>query len=110
MPTIDLTNISAHALIDRKYRIDWIERTIGFGKPCAKMPNRLDPTSSIVLTDTGVIVVLSETGMIITTWIADVKQANRVYKYHTNGKMMPQNLWRIVNYNNNTETWHKMAA
>ena len=110
MSTIDFTNMSAHVMLDRKFRIDLIEKTVGFGTPCAEMPNREDPESTIVLTTTGVIVVISKTGMIITTWIANVRQADKVYKTYTNGKMMPKNLWAIVNYNNNTETWHRMAA
>ena len=110
MKTFDLSCMSHHAEVDREIRINIIKKTVGFGKPIAEAPNKADPTSTVILTDTGVIVVLNKFGIIITTWIADVRQASAIYRQYSNGQKMPRQLWAIVNYNNNTETWHKMAA
>ena len=110
MTSFDLSCMSDHVLIDRETRVNIIKKTVGFGKPFAETPNKKDPTSTVILTDTGVIVVVNKFGMIITTWIADVKQASAVYKQYSNGKNLPPKMWAIVNYNNNTPAWHRMAA
>ena len=110
MKAIDLTRMSAHVTVDRATRVEIIEKTVGFGEPIAETINRHSPDSTITLTTTGVIVVMSNDGTIITTWIAGVAQAISVYRQATGQKNLPKALWAIVNYNNNTAIWQKMAA
>ena len=109
MKTFDITCLTYHAEVDRETRINIIKKTVGFGNPCAEAPDKDDRDATAILTDTGVIVILNPYGLIVTTWIASVRQASAIY-YSNHGKKMPKSLWAIVNYNNNTETWHKMAA
>lgn len=110
MKIIDLSNMSAHVTVERSVRISIIEKTVGFGKPFVETANLRQENTTITLTTTGVIVVMAEDGMIITTWIASVAQAISVYRQATGNRNLPQNLWAIVNYNNNTEAWQRMAA
>lgn len=110
MKTLDTTYMSAHFIVDRKTRIEIIEKTVGFGKPVYEAPNKYATTKTDILTDTGVYVVVAEDGMIVTAWIADVRQAELLYKRATGKKFLPSYLWAVVNYNNNTKEWHRMAA
>ena len=110
MTSIDLTKLSAHVMVDRKVRIEIIEKTVGFGTPIVETPDNKNTDCTTVLTSTGVIVIVAPDGMIVTTWIANVAQAISVYKRATNGKNLPKQLWKMIHYNNNTETWHKMVA
>lgn len=107
---IDLTNMSAHVIVDRKTRIDLIERTIGWGTIVVEAPDYAHDGVIKALTSTGVIIIKTSEDFIITTWVADVKQAIRVWKDAKGNKPLPQWLWARVNYNNNTEAWHTMAA
>lgn len=107
---IDTSYMSAHAIVDRKFRIDLIENTIGWGHKVVTVPDKKDEGKYATLTSTGVMIITAEDGFIITTWVANVIQAVAVWKTAKNGKPMPKWLWNIVNYNNNTEEWKKMAA
>ena len=110
MKTIDLSKMSAHVIVDRKVRINIIEKTVGFGKPFVEAWDIKEADCTATLTTTGVIVIMDKEGLIITTWIASVAQAISVYRRATGKKNLPQNMWAIVNYNNNTKVWQKMAA
>lgn len=108
----DLTNLSAHAIIDRKNRFDFIENTIGFGEPVVRCKKDRDENGDALttLTDTGVIVIQEEaTETIITAYVASIKQAAYVYKKSKGNNKMPSQLWNVINYNNNTE-WYKKNA
>lgn len=105
---IDLSKSSAHVVIDRATRVSIIEKTIGFGTPVIEAPDIKERDAKAILTSTGVIVIEGANGTIITTWIASVAQAISVYKRATNGQNIPKDLWAVVNYNNNTETWKAM--
>ena len=107
---IDTTYMSTHVIVDRKFRIDLIENTIGWGHEIATVKDHQNQNAFATLTTTGVMIITNEDGMIITTWIANVRQAAAVWRQANNNKPMPAWLWRIVNYNNNTEAWHRMAA
>lgn len=107
---IDTTNLSAHVIVDRKMRIDLIENTIGWGDTIATIPDKHNIGTFATLTSTGVIIISTEEGFILTAWIANVRQAVAVWKTANGEKLMPRWLWKVINYNNNTETWHKMAA
>lgn len=107
---IDLTRMSAHVIIDRKTRIDLIEKTIGWGTEVVTAPDKKEKDATATLTSTGVIIIRSLDGMIITTWIASVPQAVSVWIRAKGNNRLPKWLWNVVNYNNNTEVWQKMAA
>jgi hypothetical protein len=110
MKQIDLSKASAHVLIDRKTRVEIIEKTVGFGTPFVEASDIKQRDCTAILTTTGVIVIMDENGEIITTWIASVKQAVSVYARATGTAKLPKWIWNIVNYNNNTEMWQKMVA
>ena len=110
MKQIDFSKASAHVLIDRKTRVEVIEKTVGFGVPFIEAPDIKERDCTATLTTTGVIVIMDDNGEIITTWIASVKQAVSVYARATGTTKLPKWIWNIVNYNNNTEIWQKMVA
>lgn len=110
MKTVDLSNVSAHVVIDRQVRFNIIENTVGWGTPLVEAPDKKEQDATATLTSTGVIIIMSNDGMIITAWIASVRQAVAVYARATGNTKLPRQLWNMVNYNNNTEVWNKIAA
>ena len=40
MKQINLSNMSAHAIVDREVRIGIIEKTVGWGFPVAEVPDK----------------------------------------------------------------------
>lgn len=84
---------SYHFSVERAKRLDYIDKTVGFGKPIAetifKSPTSAKPSRSI-LTSTGVIICQNiDSGKIITAHLASVKQACAIwYKCH-NGADIP---------------------
>ena len=109
-PIIDLTNMSAHVIIDRADRIGIIEKTVGWGEPLVQAPDLKGRDATAILTTTGVIIIRSLDNMIITAWIASVPQAISVWRRATGEKNLPNAVWNIVNYNNNTDYWRKRAV
>lgn len=111
MPPIDLSNISAHALNDRKIRIQFIEKTIGIGSPCLICQDPNNKGCVQTLTSTGVLIVRNKTtNMIITMFIATATQAVDVCFRATGHKVLPSDLWDMVNYNNNTPYWKEKTV
>ena len=113
MPPIDLTNLTAHVIVDRDWRISWIEKTIGFGIEMYTADDDRDPTVVKTITSTGVMVIRNRfTNIILTTYIARVGQASKVYTKATGKPIdtMPRNLWNILHYNNNTSYWRNKVA
>ena len=110
MKTIDLTAVSYHVIADRKTRFEIIEKTVGFGNPVVEAPDKKGRDCTATLTDTGVIVIIDPLGIIVTAWIASVKQAIAVYSRATGKQQLPKELWNMVNYNNNTELWQKKVT
>ena len=92
MKYIDLQKVSRHVTVDRQTRISIIEKTVGWGKALVEAPDKKGRDCTALLTSTGVIAILEPD-----------KRATGNYE-------MPKELWKMVNYNNNTELWHKMAA
>ncbi len=107
---IDLTNMSAHVIVDRQARINNIENSIGWGTEIITAPDKKERDATATLTSTGVIIIRSLDGMIITAWIASVKQAQAVWGRATGSIKLPHWLWNVVNYNNNTEYWKNLVA
>ena len=107
---IDLTRMSAHFMIDRKFRIDLIERTIGWGTEVVVAPDKMGQDATATLTSTGVMIIRNFDGLIITAWIASVPEAVSVWIRAKGNNHLPKWLWNVVNYNNNTAAWQKMAA
>lgn len=107
---IDLTKMSAHIILDRAYRINHIENSIGWGTEVTRALDKNEENVFRVLTSTGVIIVMGEDNFIITAWIADVNQAVAVWKKAHNGAKMPKWLWNVINYNNNTAYWKNLIA
>ena len=110
MNQIDLTKASAHFIVDRKDRIEIIEKTVGWGEPIAEAKDKKDRDATAILTSTGVIVVRAFDGMIITAFVATVRQAQAVWSRATGTTAMPRTLWNIINYNNNTTYWRMKVA
>ena len=110
MKAIDLTAVSYHVIADRQTRFNIINKTVGFGNPVVETTDKKGTDCTTTLTDTGVIVIIDSHGIIVTAWIASVKQALAVYSRATGTTKMPKQLWNMVNYNNNTELWQKVAA
>ena len=110
MKTIDTTNVSAHVIVDRQVRIDIIEKAVGWGESFVEAPDRKGRDCTAILTTTGVIAIITNEGMMVTAWVASVKQAVSVYERATGSTKLPKKIWNVVNYNNNTEAWKKMVA
>ena len=85
--------ISHHLRADRLDRVVYIATTIGYGNVVFERHSPNTPTVSC-LTDTGVLIVKDEEGMIITMYIAEYKQAN--YVTHNN---TPQWLSNVIKKN-----------
>ena len=107
---IDLTRMSAHIIVDREARISMIERTIGWGTEIITAPDKKERDATATLTSTGVIIIRSLDGMIITAWIASVPQAVSVWIRGAGNNHLPSWLWNVVNYNNNTDYWRNKVA
>lgn len=110
MAPIDFSNVSYHAIAERKGRFDTIEQLTGWGHTCAVATGHIDKTTTETLTSTGVVIVRNQDNMIITAYIARVGQARRIWEQATNGKVFPRKLWNRVHYNNNTKEWKKICG
>lgn len=107
---IDLTRMSAHVIVDRETRIRMIENSIGWGTEVITAPDKKERDATATLTSTGVIIIKSMDGMIITAWVASVQQAVSVWIRAKGNNRLPAWLWNVVNYNNNTEYWKMKVA
>ena len=107
---LDTTCMSAHVINDRKARIANIENSIGWGTPLVTAPDKKGRDATATLTSTGVIIIRSFEGMIISAWIASVPQAQAVWGRATGNIRLPHWLWNVVNYNNNTDYWKNLVA
>lgn len=107
---IDLTKMSAHFIIDRADRINYIEKTVGWGTVIVEAPDPIREDVRKALTSTGVLIIFGREDIIITAWIADVNQALRVWLDAKNNNHLPKWLWNVINYNNNTEYWRNKVA
>lgn len=91
--------MTKHVSIERANRIEYINKTTGFGNEIAAeaiLPNYQNVMRRMQLTNTGVIIVKPLKGnVVITTWIASIKQAIRITK---NGgySRMPDALYRTI--------------
>jgi hypothetical protein len=107
---IDLTRMSYHLTVERADRVRHIENSIGWGTEVISAPCKDIPHVERVLTTTGVMIVRKDDGLLITAWIADVKQAVSVWKTAKGDRPLPHWLWNMVNYNNNTTYWQNLVA
>jgi hypothetical protein len=111
MKRIDLSIISDHVDNDRRNRFAFIEKTIGFGTPIAEAEDKKERGDCTrTLTGTGVIVVIDPYGVIVTAWIASVKQAIDVYSRATGNNKLPKEVFWMVQYNNNSPVWKTKVA
>lgn len=101
---------SNHVVVDRAARIAIIEKCCGWGKQIVSAPDKMGKDVNAILTTTGVIIIKSFDGMMITAWIASVPQAIAVWKRAKGNTPFPSWLWSRVNYNNNTEWWRNAIA
>ena len=92
-----------HAQVERKNRIDFIKKNLGFGFEIAEdvfTSEHSYKPSRAVLTDTGVIKIYSlETGKFVTCFIATVGQGAKIYKRCFNVKFCPSWLMKTLNDN-----------
>lgn len=103
---------SRHVILDRAERYSRIQKTIGVGKPIAIAPDRKHRDCFNILTDTGVCIIKSFDGTIITLWVASMNQAIDIYKRTTGSKELPQKMYEVVK-NNNTgarKKYYQIAA
>ena len=107
---IDLTKMSAHVIVDRESRINHIENSVGWGTIVAETPDPAHEGTIKALTSTGVVIVKGEDDFIITAWIGNVNQTVWIWKHAKGDKPLPRWLWNVVNYNNNTPYWKRVAA
>ena len=109
---IDPNNISFHVFQDGMNRYSFIRNSIGFGEPIVVLTEdkKVGGNATTTLTSTGVVVIRNAHNTIITTYIANMKQAKTIYFKATKNTMMPRSLWLAINYNNNTKEWKKVAA
>ncbi len=110
MKVIDLTAVSEHVVVERQNRFNLINKTVGFGLPVVEAIDKNNKECTATLTSTGVIVIIDPYGIIVTAWIASVRQAIGVYATATGSTKLPKKLWNVVNYNKNIEAWQRIAA
>ncbi len=100
MPIIDFTNISYHASVERKNRMEQA-KAIGWGAPLATIETT-DERGTVykTLTTTGIIIVRSkDNNMIITLYVAEVNQAVYIFKT-AYGMPLPRDIYEKVKMNN----------
>ena len=107
---IDLTKMSAHAIIDRQDRFNMIENSVGWGTEVITALDKKGRDATATLTSTGVMIIRDFEGMIITAWVASVPQAQAVWGRAKGTAKLPRWLWNVVNYNNNTTYWKNLIA
>ncbi len=91
-------NLTKHAQNDRYNRLIYIRDTVGIGDVVMAQVRDNDGTSRY-LTDTGVILVISQTATLITAWIATTTQALVLYKTAHNGAQLPNYLYKCITRN-----------
>ena len=103
---------TTHVIIDRAVRYERIKKTIGIGEPIAIAPDRKHRDCFNILTNTGVYIVQSFDGTMITLWVATMSQAIDVYQRTTGSKRLPQKIFATVRYNNEgaRKNYYQIAA
>lgn len=95
------TNMTGHAFNDRMARFEYIIDTVGIGKVTARYQD-VDEYNRVVifeLTTTGVIIVRNKDNMVVTAYIAEMRQAIRVWRSTNGNKKMPAPLYTKINQN-----------
>lgn len=91
------TNMTYHARKDRMDRIEFILDNVGLGEVVAETASKDSRGGTIRLTSTGVIIVVSaDNRTIVTTYIASVSQAIRVYSAAHYTTKLPNALYKKV--------------
>lgn len=99
--------VTYHFEIERKDRIDFIKKYIGFGNDLAttiflseqRAKTRNTPSKTI-LTDTGIIkIVTCDTEELITAYIATVTEGTAIYRKYYNVKRCPNWFMEVLNFN-----------
>ena len=103
---------SRHVILDRPIRYARIQKTIGMGKPIAIAPDRKHRDCFNILTDTGVCVIKSFDGTIVTLWVATLAQAIDIYQRTTGSNKLPQKIYETVKSNNTgaRKKYYQIAA
>lgn len=89
--------ISYHYSVERKDRINFIEKKVGFGEDVAttiflsnKRAEKTSIPSKSILTNTGIIKIVSaDDGVLITAYIATIGEATAIYRKCHNVKYCP---------------------
>lgn len=95
------TNMTGHAINDRITRFEYIIDTVGIGKVITRYQD-IDEYNRIVvfeLTTTGVIIVRNKDNMVVTAYIAELRQAIRVWRCSNGDKKMPAPLFTKIKQN-----------
>lgn len=95
------TNMTEHARKDRQSRLEYIIDTVGVGKVAVRYQD-IDEKNRIVifeLTTTGVIIVRNAENMVVTAYIAEMRQAVRVWRCQHGDKKMPAPLYKKITQN-----------
>lgn len=87
--------LSPHASQERIERLMYLNLHIGIGNEVCSMRG-LVPDRREVLTDTGVMLILSDEDVVITAYLATMRQAMRVWRSNYDNMRMPNRLYRKV--------------
>lgn len=98
-------NLTYHAEYERQWRMDYIEANIGFGQPLVSSYNRRRHSWHEV-TDTGIMVIRSEEGKIITMYIATEKEVLTAFRL-AGRTVIPVAIINKVRKNQKHEKWFK---
>ena len=93
--------MTEHARKDRQARLEYIIDTIGVGKIVVRHQD-IDEKNRIVifeLTTTGVIIVRNAENMVVTAYIAEMRQAVRVWRCQNGNKKLPAPLYKKITQN-----------
>lgn len=95
------SNMTFHAQVERRARLDYIIDTVGIGEVIAEIRDERDPRIAYQrLTSTGVVVIVgADKRTIVTAFIANIDQAILIYKNAKNVSRLPDGLYRRIKGN-----------
>ena len=94
--TMKKMKFSEHILNERMERVVAIAMAVGMGEVVLTVPDK-EPHRVASLTSTGVVFITAENKTIVTTYLATIPQADKLY--HVAGKEMPKAIKQVVKNN-----------
>lgn len=89
--------MTPHARQDRIERLKYIVTEIGLGEKIVCSNSRNEGTRKEIMTDTGVLLVLSNENLVITAYVVNISQAIAIWREFSNSSVkMPSELYNTI--------------